>query len=715
MNILQLEQERILLNDKLTEGFSNQAKLLFIYNFFEKTLSTKNDNLIESYLPEFIPEYIRCLKSWTVFGMKPRTCVAGRQVHELLIEQLEKIEKSELKSGIEEIAEIITRLKNELKTLLLILNGLQEKVIESKAYFPLLEEEAIKETGMTIGVIESVTIKIHKARSGNKFIIVPSEKEIEEKISEQVKQSWFNAIKVAKKYIRKIHPYHEVIISFDKKAGFCKGNSLGTALTLSFVEEILKTYNSPVVIKVGDGIAFTGGVDELGKITKTSVEIIKQKTELVFFSDVTHFAVPKAEEAEAIEKLNELKREYPNRDLKITGVEDLYDLLNRRNLVEIKKINPAVRSAKFARKNWAAFSLMLIIAVMFYFAGWWDFDTNPKVIKYENQHLNIYNVNKKLLWNEKLERVGVDFLDGDVIKDNIIILNDIDGDGTNEVILTRFILERKSKTTDQNGILCLDKNKKVIWQYRFDEPVSSKNINSSTEYLIYLLGVSEQGNKKILYAIARNEYFPSAVFGIDIKSGERVTDIFWHSGHLADGFVFKDDSTGKEKIFLAGINNGFECVAAMVLDLENLSGQAIAPENYVLKNIPPANMEKYILIPKSDVAEYYGNRYNAVPAGNVIYYPKDKLLSLKTSEAIRDGELSGDIQYFFNLNLSINLIETGDAFQLERDKLVKEGKLSPPLTYTPEYFTILRNNIKYWDGVKFIDAKKRAALSGSEK
>ena len=695
MAILQLEQERTSLKEKLLSGFSNQAKLLFIYNFFEKALATQNKNFIDSYLPEFLPDYLFCLKNYSAFGLPPF-------VTEQIILQAEKAEIRKLTKEFTALSEIILRLKKDLENLKKILNGEENKLTENKPYFPLLDEQAIKESGMVIGVLESVTIKIHRAKTENKFIIVPSEKEIEEKINEQVKLSWLNAINTSKKYVRKIHPHHEVLISFDKRAGFCKGNSLGTALTLAFIEELLKTYNSPVSIKVGRGNAFTGGMDGQGRVTNTSGVIIKQKTELVFFTDINLFAVPREDEKAANEELKELHKEFPDRNLVIVGVDNLSDVLNRRDLVEIKKLNPVVRSTKFVKKNRAAFTLLIIIAVMFYFAGWWDLDDNPKMIEYEKQHINVYNKNKKLLWNEKVSHLSSEVLDGSTIKRHHTLLVDINNDGKREIILNENIYRDPVTKQGYSDIICLDNKKNMVWAFNFDSTVSTKNITFSSKYVINFLGLYKRGSKDLLYVSARNEYFPSAVFGIDVLTGERATDVFWHSGHLADGFVFKDDSAGKEKIFLAGINNGFECVAAMVLDLENLSGQAIAPENYVLKDIPTANMEKYILIPKSDVAEYYGNRYNAVPAGNVIYYPKDKLLRLKTSEDIRDGELRGDIQYFFNPDLSINFIETGDAFQLERDKLVKEGKLSPPLTYTAEYFDILKNNIRYWNGEKFV-------------
>ncbi|NUM61853.1 MAG: hypothetical protein HUU44_06860, partial [Ignavibacteriaceae bacterium] len=212
MNIIQLEQERIKLKEKLTSQYSVQARIIFLSKYFDKVLSTKNKNFINSFLPEFIPEFIFCLKNYIVTGMKPQNL-------ELLIEQAEKIEDNRLTTSYQGFTEVIKKVKDELEKLQRILRGEEIESVESKAYFPLLEEEAIKETGLTVGILESVTIKVNPAKASDKFIIVPSEKEIEEKISEQVKLSWINAIRIAKQYVNRVHPFHEVIISFDKKAG----------------------------------------------------------------------------------------------------------------------------------------------------------------------------------------------------------------------------------------------------------------------------------------------------------------------------------------------------------------------------------------------------------------------------------------------------------------------------------------------------------------
>ncbi|GIK21385.1 MAG: hypothetical protein BroJett005_07990 [Ignavibacteriota bacterium] len=482
MNILYLEQERVLLKGKHNTGFSNQAKLLFIYDFFEKILATQNQNLIGSYLPEFLSDYTHCLASWTVCGMKA-------EVHKLLIKQAEKIFETGFTTSHIAFERIVKRLKDDFETLQKILNGKNLETFEPKAYFPLLEEEAIKATRITIGVIESVTIKINKAKNETKFIIVPSEKEIEEKINEQIKQSWQNAINISKKYVRKVHQYHEVIISFDNKAGFCKGNSLGTALTLSFIEEILKTYNSPVAIKVGEGIAFTGGMNEQGKISNTSFEIIKQKVELLFYSGMNLFIVPKDEEESANEKLDELKKEFPERDLRIIGIEDINDLLNRRNIVEIKKQPIAVRTEKFIKKNWASAAVTILLTIILSFIFVLDFDDNPNYIMPDSQRVHIKNKKGRILWTKYLG-VAKDLLTHPGYINSLIKIVDINSDGENEVIICGEQDSNTGVPINSSMVWCYNAFGKLIWQYSFDDVITRGN-ESITEFSISLIDTRE--------------------------------------------------------------------------------------------------------------------------------------------------------------------------------------------------------------------------------
>lgn len=701
MHILQLEQERILLKEKLFDSYSSQAKLLFIYDFFEKVLSTQNKNLIDSYLLEFLPDYIRYLKLWTVFGVKPLA-------NGLLIAQAEQIDSSDLlnENGFESLATVIGILKAEINKLYEILNGQTDgNNIKFKPIFPLLDEEAIKATGITIGILESVTIKIHKAKSENKpaspagrFIIVPSEKEIEEKINEQVKLSWLNAVNTAKKYIRKIHTYHEVIISFDKKAGFCKGNSLGTALTLAFIEELLKTYNSPVAIKVGDGIAFTGGMNEQGTITSTSEEIIKQKTELVFFSEIKLFVLPKEEEKPANEKLNELKKEFPQRDLRIIGIEDLNDLLNRRNIIKIKKQPVIVRSGKFIKQNWVSAAVAILLTMVLSFLFVLDFNNNPAILSHDGNKLFIKNINGKTLWDLEYSPDLNIKTDPSLLKYYAKIV-DVDGDGENEVLVVNTSSDEKNESGYKGALICFDNNRNKIWEYAFRDTVYSERENLQPKYAVYLIDTTLFGNTKTILCFANNiTSFSSAIFALEIETGRRIEQTQWNSGYTWDALVVDMDENGEKEVVAIGADNGFNDGVIWCFPLKSINGFRPTTPEYRIKNFDEVDLIFYIRIPKTDYDIFNGGRVNGLIQGSLTYDETEEEFRFASLSPMDNSQKVNFPARTYNLIVKNMQFEVYiiDKFSSLRDSLVNARVLSPPYTDTKEYREILMNQILYW-------------------
>ena len=325
-------------------------------NYFEKILSLNNPNLEEAFLKEFLDDYISCISKFEVWGVEP-------DISKNILEQIKKV--ASLKIAFENITPLnseIDRIEKQFENLNLILKGKDfEDGNEHKAFFPLIDKETPE---AFYGIIESVTVRISKAVDVDKFIIVPSEKEIEKRILEQCGKSWKLALTLAREYVKKPFKYHEVIISFDKRIGFYEGNSLGIALTLSFLEQILKFYNPAYIIKINEQSAFTGGVTESGEVLCTSEEIIKRKVAVAFFSEISTFVFPKCEETYAYFAITQLKKSYPNRKLKLIPVEDINDVINRRDVVDIKKQKLVIRSGKFVKKNWISAVATVLLAIL---------------------------------------------------------------------------------------------------------------------------------------------------------------------------------------------------------------------------------------------------------------------------------------------------------------------------------------------------------------
>ncbi len=255
-NFLQIESLRTDLIEKSFKVFSHNLKVFLYYDYFQKVLLHNNKNLSEAFLTEFIDDYINAITRFEVWGINP-------EFTRKIISQLSDLKTlSTTTDYLQTINTEIERIEKQLQKLNSILQGSSyPDNLEQKAFFPLVDREAPENF---YGTIDSITVRINKCVEKDKFIIIPSEKELEKKILEQCQNSWLLALNLLKVYVKKPCEYHEVIISFDKKEGIYEGNSLGIALTLSFLEQLLGFYNPAYIIKIKEQSAFTGGVTETG-------------------------------------------------------------------------------------------------------------------------------------------------------------------------------------------------------------------------------------------------------------------------------------------------------------------------------------------------------------------------------------------------------------------------------------------------------------------
>ncbi|MBU2446230.1 MAG: hypothetical protein KJ666_11780, partial [Bacteroidetes bacterium] len=561
-------------------------------------------------------------------------------------------------------------------------------------------EEGSETLAYNVGELDTLTIKLSKSKEQDKFIIIPSEKEIEEKIREQVLVSFKIAVGYVKKIVRRVSDFHEVIIQFDKRVGFYIGSSLGLALTVGFIEKLLQYYNAAELVTIKSNIALTGGVDKEGTIIACSAEIIKQKVETVFFSNCNIFVVPKEDEAEAKAKAEELKKEFPNRRLELIGIESLSDLLNRRNLIDIKKQNPVVRTAKFTRKNWITVSLTLILLLVLTFIALRDLDNNPALLGSDTSTLYVKNKNGKILWTKKhpnpLLYIGDERIMGHSQK-----LIDINSDGKNELLLAGSHTANMNDGNKFSSIICYDHNGRELWYYQFKDNVYSKRENLSSVYSgSYIIDtITFNGKKVLLLMVSNYESFSSAVFMIELSSGKRIGSTLWHSGHIQEGILADIDEDNRLDLIFTAINNGYEKVVLAVVDLDFMKGVSPTTDEYQIIGKEMAKFKAYLVFPKSDYNQYLMFRNNSLLVGSLIDFKRKNKISFRCTE---DNKIDGFIIYDMSYDFKDAEITISSTLRVKRDSLVAKGILSLPLTDTEEFKNLLKSQILYWSGEKLV-------------
>lgn len=685
-DLFELESLRSEMIEKTLDTTSNNLRLSLYQSYFEKVLSLDNANYNEAFLNEFLDDYHNSIQMFEIFGTHPKfTDNLLQQLKKLITLSLIKEKHSELISETE-------RIEKQKQKLAFILKGKEyQDIIERKAFFPVIDDEAPSDF---YGTLESITVRINKAVDADKFIIVPSEKEIEKRISEQCRRSWLLAFSLSKKYIKKPFKYHEVIISFDKKQGFYEGNSLGIALTLSFLERILKFYNTSYIINLKERSAFTGGVTEGGEVLCTSEEIIKRKVAAVFFSEIDTFIFPKCEETYAYFALTQLKKSYPNRKLKLIPVEDIKDVINRRDVVDIKRQKVVVRTGKFIKKNWISAAATVLLAILFAYLFVMDFDDNPASLTTDGNLLYVRNKNSKVLWTKNVD-LGRKDISNQKLLGMFFRLCDIDDDGYNEVLITNEATSIYLRNKSSWELNCYNKENQKVWSYHFTDSVCSQRENLDPYYSILIIDTLTYNDQKSLFLISNNSAsFSSAIYRINLKTGKRLPGTLWCSGHTSEALIKDINNDSKKDILAVGLDNGFEEQVFFVFTIDTLTKVRQSTKEYTIKNFPISDFISYIRIPKTDYTKLIQLRVPGLEKGSLVDEIFEKVYRFIIQPDFDYNKCSIWIKVDYNLR-DIDFI-VDNQFRIIRDSLVAQGKLRPPFTDTVEYKNIIKNNILYW-------------------
>ncbi len=697
MNVFEAEKLKQKIQTSLSVAASPRKKLIVLKNYYTLLLKDSPKLIIKAYINEFLDVFLNSINRYEVFYFQPHFTNE-------IIDLLKKIRYFQFdKDIIESIDGLIYSLTIKLKQLNRVLEG--DELIygnQKKVYFPLLEKDNQNQS-FTVGTLETFTIDIKKNNNEDIFIIVPSTEIIDEQLITQIKISWQIANNYINNNVGRLNKFHKIIVHFDHRWGNYTGSSLGAALAISFIEELIKFYNFSFIISIRNNIALTGGFDENTNLKKLNESIIDKKLETIFYSYIQIFIVPEENKNYAQKKLEELKENYPKRNLQIFGITDLQDLLNRRNLIDIKRQNPVVRTTKYARKNWVVTILILIILLLSGYFYEFNFDDNPAILNRKGGTLFVENKSGRVLFTKSFLYDGSSLLTPSYIR-NLQRIVDINNDGKNELLTAREQSPNLMKNNVDGTVNCYNYKGQKIWSYLFRDTISSPGERLSRNYTSYLIDTATVNNKKVLVAYSTNiESFGSAIYMLDLQTGKRVFDTFWHPGFIYGAYIIESNNRKEKELVFAGQNNSWNRRAIGILPLNNIAGKAPSDKHHDYYGNKIADLKYYALLPDVD---YHQKIIPKNPTfsgqGDFMYFEKDQSFY---DHIYMYPNLDGIIFIFSKDFQNISMI-INDDFAKERDPYVRSGKLKPPYSDTQEYRDLLISKILWWNGKKFVKKGK---------
>lgn len=327
-------------------------------------------------------------------------------------------------------------------------------------------------------------------------------------------------------------------------------------------------------------------------------------------------------------------------------------------------------------------------------------DTNPSHAKIQSNVLFVYNKGGETLWTKSA--VGIpDVVSGErdenKMNQRFVVVDDIDGDGIREVLLAKNI-DNQTKAT----LNCYNYNGFLRWENTGGESVTfgEKQFTAYARWRFddMLVFYNEELQRKQFFVLANsNIYFPGKLLELNQSDG-KILQTFWNVGAMNYILMIDIDNDGKKEIFIAGINNAYNCLFAMALNPSNFSGCGPGTKEFYPSTIQQGNELYYLLFPITKMGRLFEkNMYNFI---NSVILGNNNNLIFYTNDIVTEKVNLGVI-YTIGTNMEIKTVGPNDPYIKEHELLLKERKINFQLT--PEYWEEVKRNVQYWDGERFVN------------
>ncbi len=356
-------------------------------------------------------------------------------------------------------------------------------------------------------------------------------------------------------------------------------------------------------------------------------------------------------------------------------------------------------------------SLALVAALaMILWMGRSITDRNPAYVEISKGILSVYNAAGERLWTRSargamegtssggfpLPGVGPSQL-------RLLILDDLDGDGRREIVLTGSGgMNVANPDITRDSAYCFDADGRLRWTAGGGPMASipAVGVTAQTHWLFGGLAVyrASPADRPRLLAVAQAGIFwPSKVMELSPVTGA-VTQSYWNAGGISCIQSVDVNGDGRPELLLGGINNAYRRACLIVLDIDRMDGVAPSHAPFIYTNARQGGEMAFVLLPRTDLSLLRAKAiYNTI-------YSIDPLSSnsfvVFTLEVPGDSTLAGGILYTFDRGLRVTAVSAADNYTAMYERLKKEGQVTQVLDSA--YFLALQHRVEYWDGKAFV-------------
>jgi hypothetical protein len=296
----------------------------------------------------------------------------------------------------------------------------------------------------------------------------------------------------------------------------------------------------------------------------------------------------------------------------------------------------------------------------------------PATWKMQNGVFSVFAEDGGVLWRVRIEGGAADYLaPGDWGQQNAWI-GDLDGDGSNEVLLAYQAV----RAPDKSALICYSAAGAERWRFIPGQPASRKFPETSPPpYMAHSVVAAQIGGKmRVLIASVHPSEVACQVAMLTNKG--RLLKDYWHAGHLARLAVADAMGNGREMVLAAGVANGYNRAVLVALDPDAEWG--VSTEVVPRYRIPGRMGTEIarVLFPSSCISRLW--LYNSVRDLRIASQSVDIITEEQPNVPAPRG--GAGVQHRFSRGLHYMGASLVDDFPARHQQLERQGELDHPFS-----------------------------------
>ena len=171
------------------------------------------------------------------------------------------------------------------------------------------------------------------------------------------------AERLLSRHFGKQPPHLRYHFSLHETSAALVGGSLGCAAAAGMAAGLTQRMNLPQRWALPTTVGCIGSLREDGTLDAGRWEAIEKKLRVAFCSPLEKIVIPAMYREAALLGVQQMQREYPNRQLEVVGINHIADMIGIEGLLRVAQRSGAERLREFVSRHSVAFLLLLIVAL----------------------------------------------------------------------------------------------------------------------------------------------------------------------------------------------------------------------------------------------------------------------------------------------------------------------------------------------------------------